>query len=128
MQFLSAYLNFIEILVEFLLSGLIIQFINLFYTRICSMTRKYIKVNEDQRAHLAALCNQGLTIKQASDQTGIPYENAKAIIRVMRKQDIYQKQVTLSLSVHKISKSSKQASLTILNARRRTSADDNSPL
>jgi len=46
----------------------------------------------------------------------------------MRKQDIYQKQVTLSLSVHKISKSSKQASLTILNARRRTSADDNSPL
>ena len=46
--------------------------------------RSYTKVKDSQRNELIALLDQNMSIKDASDQMGINYENAKAIFRVYR--------------------------------------------
>ena len=49
------------------------------------MARKYIKVSDEQRLKLIKIQAQGKTIKEAAQDLGISYENAKAIIRVFKK-------------------------------------------
>jgi len=47
--------------------------------------RQYHTITNDQRLNLISLITvQGLNIVEASKQTGINYENAKAIYRVYR--------------------------------------------
>ena len=46
--------------------------------------RAYTKVTDEKRLELIDLLNQNMSIKEASDQMGINYENAKAIYRVYR--------------------------------------------
>ena len=46
--------------------------------------RAYTKVTDEQRLELIRLLDQNMSIKDASDQMGINYENAKAIFRVYR--------------------------------------------
>lgn len=50
------------------------------------MTRKYIKITDQQRHQLVEVKNQGHTIKDAAKLVDIPYENAKAIMRVYRRE------------------------------------------
>lgn len=59
------------------------------------MTRKYAKVGDNDRQTLIlAIHEQGKTIKQAALEIGIPYENAKAIHRVYRKEQRTVKRAT----------------------------------
>ena len=46
--------------------------------------RPYTKVTDEKRLELIDLLNKNMSIKEASDQMGINYENAKAIYRVYR--------------------------------------------
>ena len=46
--------------------------------------RSYMKVSDEQRAQLLELLSQKMTISDAAEQTGVNYENAKAIFRVYR--------------------------------------------
>ena len=46
--------------------------------------RPYTKVTDEKRLELIDLLNRNMSIKEASDQMGINYENAKAIYRVYR--------------------------------------------
>ena len=46
--------------------------------------RQYTKVTDEKRLELIDLLNKNMSIKEASDQMGINYENAKAIYRVYR--------------------------------------------
>ena len=48
------------------------------------LKRPYTKVTDEKRLELIDLLNQNMSIKEASDQMGINYENAKAIYRVYR--------------------------------------------
>ena len=51
------------------------------------MKREYKKISNEKRKLLIDTVNeQGLKIKQAAAQLGIPYENAKAIFRVYRNE------------------------------------------
>jgi molybdenum-dependent DNA-binding transcriptional regulator ModE len=46
------------------------------------MVRKYVQVTDDQRVELIRLIHkEAHTIAKASKETGIPYDNAKAINR-----------------------------------------------
>lgn len=49
------------------------------------MTRKYSKVMDfDRKLLIDCIINKGKTIKQSAIETGISYENAKAIYRIYR--------------------------------------------
>jgi transposase len=50
------------------------------------MTRTYNKVTDYQRLNLVEVKAQGHTIKEAAKIVGIPYENAKAIMRVYKQE------------------------------------------
>lgn len=64
--------------------------------------RTYRKVDNAKRAELLDLLNENMSIKQASTQLGINYENAKAIYRVWRIQKRRSKQlVRTSRLTHK---------------------------
>ena len=52
--------------------------------RVAPGKRSYTKVKDTERRELIALLDQNMSIKDASDQMGIKYENAKAIFRVYR--------------------------------------------
>jgi len=47
--------------------------------------RAYDRISNEQRAALLDLLDSGITIREASAQMGIKYENAKAIYRVFRR-------------------------------------------
>lgn len=50
------------------------------------MTRKYTKIADGKRQELIRKISTGLSIKDASIETNIPYENAKAIFRVFKSE------------------------------------------
>jgi len=52
------------------------------------MTRKYSKVmDSDRKILIDLITNRGKTIKQSASETGISYENAKAIYRIYRNEN-----------------------------------------
>ena len=55
--------------------------------------RAYAKVTDRQRAELLNLLQQNISIREASEQMGINYENAKVIYRVYRLENRTTKQI-----------------------------------
>ena len=55
--------------------------------------RAYAKVTDRQRAELLNLLQQNISIREASEQLGINYENAKVIYRVYRLENRTTKQI-----------------------------------
>lgn len=60
------------------------------------MTRRYKKVSDDQRRDLIKSISSGRTIKESASDLNIPYENAKAIIRVFNSENRTEKQIKRS--------------------------------
>ena len=59
------------------------------------MTRFYKKITDQDRQRLIAAVNeQGLSIKKASEEANIPYENAKAMLRIYREESRTVKRTT----------------------------------
>jgi len=50
------------------------------------MTRKYTQISNYKRQDLIDKIQKGMSIKNASLVTGVPYENAKAIYRVFKSE------------------------------------------
>ena len=50
------------------------------------MTRKYTKITNSKRQDLIDKISKGMSIKDASALSEVPYENAKAIYRVFKSE------------------------------------------
>jgi molybdenum-dependent DNA-binding transcriptional regulator ModE len=51
------------------------------------MVKKYILLTNEQREELCRLIHeQGMSIKEAAERTGIPYPNAKAVNKTFQKE------------------------------------------